>query len=277
MPMDNDIADHYAHGSLLEAIQDAITQLGKTIDSVTIEDLAPVDEFHIGGRQATERFLAQLDFSEPGHVLDVGCGLGGAARFVADKSNNQVTGIDLTHEYIETGNVLCTWVGLGERITLQQGSALSLPFEQESFDGAYMMHVGMNIDSKAELFTEIHRVLRPQTSFGVYDVMRNNDGELTYPVPWATDSSMSKLSTPEQYEKALSDAGFEILKINNRRDFALDFFKQLRAKTEARGGPPPLGLHTLMQETTTEKIGNMVDNISRDCIAPVEVICRTPS
>ncbi len=274
MPNESDISEHYAHGSLLQAIQAAIAQLGKTVDSVTIEDLAAVDEFHIGGRQATESFLAQLDFSTKEHVLDVGCGLGGASRFVADKYNNRVTGIDLTHEYIETGNALCAWVGLEERVTLQQGSALSLPFQDETFDGAYMMHVGMNIENKAELFSEIHRALRPEASFGVYDVMRNKEGELTYPVPWATDSSISKLSTPEQYMEALKDAGFEVLKVNNRRDFALDFFKRLQAKTKASGGPPPLGLHTLMQEATTKKIGNMIDNISRDYIAPIEVICR---
>lgn len=74
--------------------------------------------------------------------------------------------------------------------------------------------------------------------------------------------------------KHLADAGFEVAKEKNRRDFALDFFKQLRAKTEASGGPPPPGLHTLMQESTAEKIKNMIDNIAEDYIAPVEVIAK---
>jgi len=147
-----------------------------------------------------------------------------------------------------------------------------MPFQNEKFDGGYMMHVGMNIDDKAQLFSEIHRVLRPGAVFGVYDVMRNKDGELTYPVPWATDNSTCQLSTPEQYQQALSDAGFEVSSERNRREFALDFFKRLRAKTEANGGPPPLGLHTLMQETTAEKIKNMINNIANDFVAPVEII-----
>ena len=149
-----------------------------------------------------------------------------------------------------------------------------MSFPDESFDGGYMMHVGMNIDDKAQLFNEIYRVLRPGALFGVYDVMRDKDGELTYPVPWATDNSTSNLSSPEQYTQALCDAGFEVSTENNRRDFALDFFKQLRAKTEASGGPPPLGLHTLMQESTADKIKNMIENISESYIAPVEVIAR---
>ncbi len=274
MSNDKAVSEHYTHGDLLGAIQASVTKLGKTVDSVTIEDLAPVDEFHIGGRQATENLLAQLNFSEQDHILDVGCGLGGASRFVANKYNNRVTGIDLTQEYIEAGKALCTWVGLDKQVTLHQGSALSMPFQDETFDGGLMLHVGMNIEDKAQLFTEVYRVLRPGASFGVYDVMRNNGGELAYPVPWATENSTSILATTDEYKQALSDAGFEVSKENNRIDFALDFFKELRAKTEANDGPPQLGLHTLMQESTAVKIKNMIDNIAADYIAPVEIIAQ---
>ncbi len=274
MRNDNAVSEHYLHRDLLKAIQEALPKLGKTIDSITIEDLAPVDEFHIGGRQATEHFLGQLNFSAQDHILDVGCGLGGASRYVAKKYNNHVTGIDLTEEYIETGNVLCAWVKLDKHISLHHGSALSMSFQDETFDGAYMMHVGMNIEDKAQLFKEIYRVLRPGTSLGVYDVMRNKDGELTYPVPWATEKNASYLATPNQYNHVLEKAGFEISKENNRHDFALDFFKQLREKVEANGGPPPLGLHTLMQESTAAKIKNMIENIVKEYISPVEIIAK---
>ncbi|MDO6639913.1 class I SAM-dependent methyltransferase [Shewanella sp. 5_MG-2023] len=274
MSYDKSVSDHYLHGSLLEAIEAALPALGKTTENVTIEDLAPVDEFHIGGRLATDNLFDQLNFSEQGYIVDVGCGLGGAARYLASRYKNRVTGIDLTPEYIETGKALCSWLNLDEYITLEQGSALSMPFQDSSFDGGYMLHVGMNIDDKVSLFAEIFRVLKPGSTFGVYDIMRQNDGELIYPVPWATEGSTSKLSTPAQYKQAISDAGFEISKENNRRDFSLEFFKQQRAKTEANGGPPPLGLHTLMQESTSNKIKNMVDNLANDLIAPVEIIIQ---
>lgn len=160
----------------------------------------------------------------------MGCGLGGATRYVATKYKSRVTGIDLTPEYIETGKVLCSWVNLDVYISLEQGSALSMPFQDNTFNGAYMLHVGMNIDDKASLFSEVSRVLKPGSIFGVYDVMRQKDGELIYPVPWATKSTTSKLSAPDQYKQSLSDAGFEVSRENNRRDFALEFFKQQRAK-----------------------------------------------
>lgn len=276
MSYDKSVSDHYLHGDLLKAIEAALPELGKTPETISIEDLAPVDEFHIGGRQATDNLLEQLNFSEEHHILDVGCGLGGACRYVASRFNNHVTGIDLTPEYVETGNALCSWVSLDSNITLEQGSALDMPFDDNTFDGAYMLHVGMNIEDKVSLFSEIYRVLKPGALFGVYDVMRQDEGELSYPVPWATESSTSKLATPDEYRQALSDTGFEVSKANNRRDFALDFFKKLREKVEASGGPPPLGLHTLMQESTATKIKNMIDNITAGYVAPVEIIAQKP-
>ena len=115
MTYEKSVADHYAHGDLLSAIEARLPDLGKTTDDVTIEDLAAVDEFHIGGRQATDHLMDQLDFSQQTHLLDVGCGLGGAARYVADKYHTRVTGIDLTPEYIETGRVLSSGVRLDLR------------------------------------------------------------------------------------------------------------------------------------------------------------------
>jgi len=273
MSNDKAVSEHYTHGDLLKSIQAAIAKLGKTIDSVTIEDLAPVDEFHIGGRQATEHFLSQLKFSEQDHILDVGCGLGGASRFVANKYNNQVSGIDLTQEYIETGKALCTWVGLDKQVTLHQGSALAMPFQDEIFDGGFILHTGMNIENKTQLFTEVYRVLRPSASFGVYDIMRIGNGELTYPVPWATVPSISNLATPNQYKQALSDAGFAVSTENNRRDFALRIYEQY-AKTEADGGPSLLGTHILMGENSAVKSKNLLENITAGHIAPVEIIAQ---
>ncbi len=136
------------------------------------------------------------------------------------------------------------------------------------------MHVGMNIDKKTRLFTEVHMVLRPGASFGVYDIMRNHDGLLTYPVPWAEDESISKLATVEQYKHALAKAGIKVSQENNRRDFALNFFKKLRTKTKGSNSPPALGLHILMKENTAIKINNMVDGITANLIAPVEIFAQ---
>jgi ubiquinone/menaquinone biosynthesis C-methylase UbiE len=268
------VSKHYQHGDLLGSIHTAITKMGKTDGDITVEDLAPVDEFHIGGRSATENLLNQLDISTHSHLLDVGCGLGGAARLIADRYNNRVTGIDLMQEYIDTGNALCEWVSLQDRVTLKQGSALAMPFPDGAFDVGIMIHVGMNIDDKAQLFAEVHRVLRPGAQFGIYDIMRQNDGDLAFPVPWAAEPDTSSLATSAQYKQALREAGFSVSKENDRSGFAIEFFHQMRKKMETNGGPPTLGLHTLMKETTADKSKNMIENLTASLIAPVEIIAQ---
>jgi SAM-dependent methyltransferase len=276
MEEQGDVSKHYTHGGLTEAIRAGLASLGKSLSTVTVDDLAPVDEFHIGGRRASEDFLDQLGFNAQTHILDVGCGLGGTARFVANRYGSRVTGIDLTPEYVETGNAVCKWVGLNDRISLHQGSALATPFNEGSFDGAYMLHVGMNIEDKEKLASEVARVLRPGAVFGIYDVMRTGDGEITFPVPWATTAELSAVAEPKRYKNALQRAGFDVIAERDRRDFALAFFADLRAKTAAAGGTPPLGLHVLMGKSTPEKVQNMIDNISKGRIAPIELVAHKP-
>jgi len=274
VPTQQDVSHHYTRGNLVAAIRGGVEALGKTINSITIDDLAPVDEYHIGGRQASEDFLGQLDLTPEKQVLDVGCGLGGAARFVASRYGCQVTGIDLTPEFIETGKVVCGWVGLDNRVFLHLGSALAMPFADHVFDCAYMLHVGMNIVDKAKLCSEVSRVLRPSSLFGIYDVMRIGDGELAYPVHWAMTAASSAVATPAQYREALERAGFAVIAERDRRDFALVQFDQLRARTVAASGPPPLGLHILMGGNTPDFVRNRIENVSTGRIAPVELIAR---
>ena len=270
----NLVSNHYTHGSLLDAIRAGVEGLGKSPDTVSVDDLGPVEEFHIGGRVATESFLDQLGLISEDHVLDVGCGLGGASRFVAQRFGSRVTGIDLTREYIETGRVLCSWVGLEDRIALDQGDATALSYSDGAFDKAYMMHVGMNIADKQRLIAELHRVIRPGGCLGIYDVMRIGNGDLTLPVPWAASADANAVASPDEYKDTLKAAGFQLLAERNRREFAVEFFARLQANAATAQGPPPLGLHILMGETAPVKVKNMIENITENRVAPVELIAE---
>lgn len=282
MSNDDALLAHYRHGNLLEAIESSFKKTGKKtgrkigakVSDITIDDLSAVDEFHLGGREATKNILKHVEFSNQADILDIGCGLGGVSRFIADHYRQSVTGIDLSAEYIETGNVLSHWVGLEQQVNLLQGNVQSMPFPDETFGGAVMFHVGMNIADKTKLFNEIYRVLRSGSFIVIYDIMLIGDDKLSYPVPWATNAETSFLATTCQYKEELTSTGFTVSLENNLRDFALSVFKKQRRVLKENGGLPAIGLHTLIGESAPIKFQNMVKGISQGCIAPVEIIAK---
>jgi ubiquinone/menaquinone biosynthesis C-methylase UbiE len=273
MQIEEAVAGHYAHGSLEQAILNALAAAGKDMNGLSPKDLAPVDEFHVGGRPATVAFAEQFSPRPGMRLLDIGCGIGGAARYFASEHACQVSGIDLSAEYAAVANALAARVGLSDRVRCRQGSALDLPFAEGSFDGAYMFHVGMNIEDKARLFREVRRVLTPSGVFGIYDVIRFAAGDLHYPVPWSSSAEVSFVADAAGYRSLLAAAGFEVVKERNRRDFALEVFAQMKARG-AGGAPAPLGLHIVMGASAGQKVKNMMGDIGAGLIAPMELICK---
>lgn len=273
MNTDKLVSRHYSNESLEKTILDALTAAGKDLKNLSHADLAPVDEFHIGGRQATIDFAGQLDLHPGMHLLDVGCGLGGASRYFAQEHGCRVTGIDLTEDYVNAARMLSGRVGLDGVVSYQPASALSLPFPDGSFDGAYMLHVGMNIADKAKVFAEVRRVLKPGSVFGIYDVMRENEGEFSYPVPWSAVPETNFIDTAANYKQSLASAGFVVHQERSRRDFAVEFFRQMRERM-AQSAPSPLGLQIVMGATAPQKVANMIGLLDRGVIAPTEIISR---
>lgn len=273
MNNEQNVAQHYTHGSLENAILGALKTAGKDPDRLSHTDLAGVDEFHIGGRQATMDLSAEIDLPRGARVLDVGCGIGGASRFFATERGWKIDGIDLTPEYIDVAGRLSRRVGLGDSVSYRVASAIELPFPDASFDGAYMIHVGMNIPDKKGVFGEVRRVLKPDGLFAIYDVMRESDAEFVYPVPWSAEPTTNAIDFAATYKKLLSDAGFKVEKNRSRRDFALEFFRQMRERL-ARGGPQPPGLPILMGSTSQQKVANMIGLLQNGVISPTEIISR---
>lgn len=270
---EQEVVQHWTHGSLEEAIRNGLVASGLNLDRLQPDDLAPVDEFHMGGREATVHLAEKIELKADITVLDIGSGIGGPARFLAGRYGCRVVGIDVTPEYVEVAESLTSMVGLSGHVTFNTASATTLPFDAESFDAATLIHVAMNIADKEKLCAEVARVLKPGGVFGVYEVMRTGDGDLSYPVPWAETAELSFLATPAEFREALERGGFDVVAEEDRRDFALDFFHRVRARMK-ESGPPPLGIHLHMGQNASEKIANMIENLERGLIAPVEMICR---
>ncbi len=271
-PLESAVSGHYGDATLMTRIDAGLDAANIDMKTLSPGDLAPVDEFHIGGRKATEYLASKMSLSASDHVLDIGCGIGGAARFIAAQTGCRVTGIDLTPEYIETAKTLTERTGQTSSVRLQTASALAMPFKDKSFDKAFTIHVAMNIADRASLYGEIARVTKPGAVLVLFDIMRKGEGDLTYPVPWAESDETSHLTTAGEMRALLGTAGFDIGDVEDRTAFAVDFFKQNIAAS--KDGPPPLGIHIVLGASGPEKLKNVFTNIEAGLIAPVQMTAR---
>jgi len=263
-------------GQLLAAISSALDAAGVDRASLQPAHLAAVDEFHIRGRRATLEIMEKLALTPHSHVLDLGSGLGGPARTLAELSGCTVTGIDLTPEFCQVATALSEWTGLSDLTSFQVGDATATGLPDDSVDAAMTVHVAMNIPDKRALYAEAFRVLRPGGTFVVYDVLQGEGGEVHYPVPWAADPSTSFPATLDDMRGLLPAAGFDVVSEVDSSDESLAWFQHMRAKIQ-REGPPPVTFATFLGDSFAQMTANQVANLAERRIRTVMFACSKPS
>ena len=271
MSIESNVESYYTRGRLEDSILQALARAGKDLASLTHGDLAALDEFHAGGREATQELAAQMELHPGLHLLDVGSGIGGPARDFAAEHGCRVTGVDLTEEFVVVSRSLTRRTKLDHAVEFVHGNALALPFGTANFDRVYTIHAGMNIADKEGLFREVRRVLKPDGLFAIFDLMRTAEGPMRYPVPWALTDETSFVSHVNDYRNTLAASGFDVIHERRRGAFALEFTQRMMARV-AQGGPPALGLHLLMGEPTKVMLGNVQAMIQEGILEPVELI-----
>ena len=238
------VRDHYGTTSLVRRIDEALHHAGLADGIIGWADLAPLDQFHVRGLGATRELAEALGINAGVSLLDVGCGLGGPARFLAATYGCHVTGIDLSQPFIEAARMLTERCGLAGRVTFLQGDALDLPFTDASFDHAWTQHVAMNVADRVGFYRSIHRVLKPGGRLAIYDVALGDGGPPVYPVPWAREPGTSFLLTPEAMRNALAQAGFEEVSWIDKTDIAQAWAADMKAKRQK--SPVPFGHEVVM-------------------------------
>jgi MPBQ/MSBQ methyltransferase len=269
------IHGYYSPNDLYNKIIDALNEIGKDLSKVSLDDLQPVDEFHIRGDVATKELIKLSNFTRDMHILDVGCGVGGSTRRLSHETGCCVTGIDLSDEYIDAAERLTHLLSMQERVRFQTASALALPFDGNTFDGAWSIQMNMNVEDKLEWLQEIYRVLKPGGRAVLYEVCGNTNTPVYFPVPWAQDSSMSFLVSPESFRDAITSAGFVIDVWNDKTDIAQKAFAHM---TEPRGEPdlPELGVHLLVGNDILTKAYNLHRNLDEQRVSLIETVAVKP-
>lgn len=243
------IIAHYANTPDLAT---RLIELAGGPENLTPEKLSPYDEMHVGGHPATKHLLAALALTPAMRVLDIGCGVGGAARTAATLTGAHITGLDLTPDFCATATLLSELTGQGTQLAFETGNATAMKFPDAIFDAAYTIHAAMNIADKQSLYNEIFRVLKPGARFALYDIMRGPSAAApTYPLPWASTADSSFLATPEQITAHLANAGFTILHTESRHDFAVAAMTKMTGKaaqirTATRGPEAPARYENLL-------------------------------
>jgi SAM-dependent methyltransferase len=225
--MNDSVRNHYNATGLTERLK---AVLGP--DPLTPQQLAPLDQFHTRGLAATADLAKLIGITADMSVLDIGSGVGGPARFLAETYGCHVTGVDLSEPFVEAARYLTARTGQSDRISFQAANALSLPFTQNTFDIVLLQHVAMNIADRPGLYREIRRVLKAGGRFGTFDVVLSG-GEPIYPVPWARTADTSFLLPAAATRDAIEAAGFRTLVSQDDSGTAREWFAALRAK-----GPP---------------------------------------
>ena len=270
----SDIASHYTSGKLQERLNAALKEDGADPDHPTIETLAPYDQFHGRGMEATEEIAGMLKVAATDHLLDVGSGIGGPGRFMAQRFGCKVTGIDLTAEFCDVARHLTRLLGMQSKVHFEQGDALAMPFADATFDGAYSMNVSMNIADKAAFYREIRRVLKPGGWLMLSELAQGPGGPLEYPTPWAATAASSFLATPEETRAGLDAAGFEVATFRNAADDMKAYAVRVRAMLDRGEKHPHRAVQLMHGDIAAVAMKNTSKGGAEGRIVPIEVLSR---
>ncbi|MGD8815342.1 MAG: methyltransferase domain-containing protein [Anaerolineales bacterium] len=253
------IRQQYGREDLVERILAALAEAGKNVDALQRDDLASFEEFHLRARRATRELAHLVELQTGMRVLDIGSGVGGPARTLADEFGCRLATIDLSWEYCRAAHVLDTTVGLADRVSICCADGLATPFEAEAFDVVWMQHVCVNIQEKGRLFEECRRLLFPGGRLAMYEILAGDLHPTHFPLPWANGPDLNFLSTSDQLRYDLQDQSFHELHWEDRTASIIEWGQRALVHKSTRTAP--LGIELVIGDDYAEKTANLLRNL----------------
>ncbi len=274
--------DHYdalaAGGgeSLMVRLQAAFRAAGRDPHRLCPDEIAGIDQLHLGGRAAS-RGLAVLGEVRSGQrVLDVGCGTGGASRLLADEIGCEVVGVDITAAFVAVAEWLSAATGLSGQTRFLCADAAQTPLADASFDVVWCQHALMNMPDVPAVLAEWQRLLVPGGRVLLHEVVAGDSPEpLALPVPWARTAATSHLQRREALEASLAAAGLVPLAVRDVTDTALAWRrKHGRREAGAAPTPPMPGPALIFGDEFVEMGRNLRDNLAAGRVRILEGVWR---
>ena len=143
-----------------------------TLSMEKLSSAGHLDQYHYLGLQANDEVIEILGLRPGIKVLDVGCGIGGPARYLAWKSGCDITGVDIQSGLVDAGNHVCKMVDLSNRVELIAGDVVDKAlFQPESFDAFISLLVILHIENRKSLFDSLFSAVKSGGTFLIDDMV----------------------------------------------------------------------------------------------------------
>jgi arsenite methyltransferase len=267
------VQDHYGATDIVKRILAAAQYTDTDGPLLPVDRLFPYDQLHGRELLATKDHVVKLNPAADAHLLDIGSGIGGPARYVSSVFRSRVTGVDLTPSFVAAATELTRLTGLAGMVDFIEGDVANLPFEPGTFDHAYCFYVGMNLPDKPAVLRECFRVLRP-AGYLLWTEVTSGMGDPYYPLPWARDAAGSHVGASETLAGHIRDAGFEVLSVDDETDAHLELARRMKA---AGGAPTEVQLQAnevVLGPDFVERRMNYIRSLADRALASTVIYAR---
>ena len=234
-----------------------------------------MDHFNDRGARGTAELIEQLRPREDEEILDIGCGIGGPARWIAAHYGCHVTGVDMTEAFCEAARELNAATGLEDRVRILHGDGTALSLPDAAFDRALTQNVVMNVKNINAFYREAYRVLRPGGKLVIGLIAAGPGGDPVFPLPWAHTDATSFLISPEATRFAVEKAGFEILSFQDLTEQAVTEVVERQRQIQVNG-PPKLSISVLVGDDMQVRQMNFDQGRIDRRLLSISILARKP-